>query len=111
MALLALTTLVAALLLVFFLPRDKKFGYEYEQGRPWRYNSLIATFDFPIYKTQDEVQAERDSAMATFQPYYTRNEAMAQAQLAALRDDVREGRLRDVPHACLMHVERERWRV
>ena len=31
MALLALTTLVAALLLVFFLPRDKKFGYEYEQ--------------------------------------------------------------------------------
>lgn len=111
MALLALTTLVAALLLVFFLPRDKKFGYEYEQGRPWRYNSLIATFDFPIYKTQDEVQAERDSAMATFQPYYTRNEAMAQAQLAALRDDVRQGRLRDVPQACLMHVERELWRV
>ena len=111
MALLALTTLVAALLLVFFLPRDKKFGYEYEQGRPWRYNSLIATFDFPIYKTQEEVQAERDSAMATFQPYYTRNEAMAQAQLAALRDDVRQGRLRDVPHACLMHVERELWRV
>ena len=47
---------VVVALLVYFLPRESKFGYEYEQGRPWRYNSLIATFDFPIYKTQKEVE-------------------------------------------------------
>ena len=49
---------VVVALLVYFLPRESKFGYEYEQGRPWRYNSLIATFDFPIYKTQKEVETE-----------------------------------------------------
>ena len=58
------TVIVVVLLLVYFLPRETKFGYEYEQGRPWRYNSLIATFDFPVYKTPDEVKAERDSALS-----------------------------------------------
>lgn len=50
--------LVLVALLVYFMPRESKFGYEYEQGRPWRYNSLIATFDFPIYKTRAEVEEE-----------------------------------------------------
>ena len=49
---LAGSLIVVVALLVYFLPRETKSGYEYEQGRPWRYNSLIATFDFPIYKTR-----------------------------------------------------------
>lgn len=28
------TVIVVVLLLVYFLPRETKFGYEYEQGRP-----------------------------------------------------------------------------
>lgn len=67
---LAGTLVLVVSLLVYFLPRETKFGYEYEQGRPWRYNSLIATYDFPIYKTQEEVQSERDSAMKDFHPFF-----------------------------------------
>ena len=79
--------LVVVALLVYFLPRETKFGYEYEQGRPWRYNSLIATFDFPIYKTQQEVEAESDSALANFQPFYVENAQIAQRQIAAFHND------------------------
>lgn len=97
---------VVVALLVYFLPRESKFGYEYEQGRPWRYNSLIATFDFPIYKTQKEVETERDSALSSFQPFYTEKSLMGQRQIAAFRTDFMNGEFKDVPLRCLSHVER-----
>ena len=85
------TLLIAALtaiaLLLLFMPRDTKFGYEYEAGRPWRYNSLIATFDFPIYKGPDEVKAERDSALRRFMPFYVKDEGVASQQVKALLAD------------------------
>lgn len=100
------TVIVVVLLLVYFLPRETKFGYEYEQGRPWRYNSLIATFDFPVYKTPDEVQAERDSALSQFQPFYTEDVQIAQRQIAAFETAWRAGRFGDVPAHCLNHVDK-----
>lgn len=98
--------LVVVALLVYFLPRETKFGYEYEQGRPWRYNSLIATFDFPIYKTQQEVEAESDSALANFQPFYVENAQIAQRQIAAFHNDFVNGAFNDVPARFLPHIER-----
>lgn len=100
------TVIVVVLLLVYFLPRETKFGYEYEQGRPWRYNSLIATFDFPVYKTPDEVKAERDSALSQFQPFYTEDVQIAQRQIAAFETAWRADRFGDVPAHCLNHVDK-----
>lgn len=100
------TVIVVVLLLVYFLPRETKFGYEYEQGRPWRYNSLIATFDFPVYKTPDEVKAERDSALSQFQPFYTEDVQIAQRQITAFEIAWRAGRFGDVPAHCLNHVDK-----
>lgn len=100
------TVIVVVLLLVYFLPRETKFGYEYEQGRPWRYNSLIATFDFPVYKTPNEVKAERDSALSQFQPFYTEDVQIAQRQIAAFETAWRAGRFGDVPAHCLNHVDK-----
>lgn len=100
------TVIVVVLLLVYFLPRETKFGYEYEQGRPWRYNSLIATFDFPVYKTPDEVKAERDSALSQFQPFYTEDVQIAQRQIVAFETAWRAGRFGDVPARCLNHVDK-----
>lgn len=100
------TVIVVVLLLVYFLPRETKFGYEYEQGRPWRYNSLIATFDFPVYKTPDEVKAERDSALSQFQPFYTEDVQIVQRQIAAFETAWRAGRFGDVPAHCLNHVDK-----
>lgn len=100
------TVIVVVLLLVYFLPRETKFGYEYEQGRPWRYNSLIATFDFPVYKTPDEVKAERDSALSQFQPFYTEDVQIAQRQITAFETAWRAGRFGDVSARCLNHVDK-----
>lgn len=62
--------IVAALLIAYFFPREGKFRYQFYEGKPWRYGLLTAPSDFPIYKTDAEVQAERDSALKKFEPYY-----------------------------------------
>lgn len=57
-------------IIVFFLPRDTKFKYQYQEGKPWKYDLLTTTFDFPIQKTDEELKNEEDSVMKSFQPYF-----------------------------------------
>ncbi|MCQ2204243.1 MAG: HDIG domain-containing protein [Bacteroidales bacterium] len=65
--------IVAAVLMVLSFPNADKMQYEYELQRPWRYDNIIAPFDFPIYKTDHEVTVERDSILNNFRPYYKRD--------------------------------------
>ena len=50
---------IAFLLLVLLMPRSAKFAYDYHKGRTWKYETLYAQFDFPIYKTEEQMLAER----------------------------------------------------
>lgn len=93
---LLLTVTVSVAALVYFLPRESKFGYAYEQNKPWRYQQLIASYDFPIYKTEEEVKREHDSIMNGFQPYYVYDTAAVESSIKALRDDIRAGKLQGV---------------
>ena len=68
--------LVSLLVIVWFLPRNNTPQMRYDVGKPWMYGSLIAKFDFPIYKSDQVVQQERDSLLALFQPYYHYDRSM-----------------------------------
>jgi membrane-associated HD superfamily phosphohydrolase len=59
---------VAVILLLF--PREGKFRYEFQKGKPWMHNVLVAPFNFPIYKPESVVQSEKDSLMLRFIPYF-----------------------------------------
>lgn len=61
---------IAALIIIFFCPREGKFKYSYVEGKPWKYGLLTASFDFPIYKGEGQLEKERDSLLNTYQPYY-----------------------------------------
>ena len=56
--------------LVLLMPRTAKFNYDYKKGSPWPYETLISQFDFPILKTEEQMQAEREQAGALVIPYY-----------------------------------------
>ena len=56
--------------LVLLMPRTAKFNYDYKKGTPWPYETLVSQFDFPILKTEDQIQAEREEAGASVIPYY-----------------------------------------
>ncbi|MBR4740144.1 MAG: HDIG domain-containing protein [Bacteroidales bacterium] len=56
--------------LVLLMPRTAKFNYDYKKGTPWPYETLISQFDFPILKTEEQIQEERENAGAIVIPYY-----------------------------------------
>ena len=65
-----LPLIVIFLILVFLMPRSSRFGYDYRKGSPWQYETLIAQFDFPILKTEDQYQQELENAGSRVIPYY-----------------------------------------
>ena len=65
-----LPLLTLFLLLVFIMPRDPKFHYDYKKGSPWMYETLVTQFDFPVLKTPQQLQEEREKAGSSVIPYY-----------------------------------------
>ena len=102
--LLVCTLSIVSLLLA--LPRDSKSGYDYEVGKPWNYAPLIADFEFPIYKSAEQLAAERDSALRTFYPYYNSHEAVAQQQVRNFAADRAAGHFAGVPDAYITYAMR-----
>lgn len=101
---LSVTMLVAIATVVYFLPRQNKIGYQYELGKPWKYAPLIASYDFPIYKTSEEIAAERDSVMKGFQPFYEKDPMTEARQVKALRDAFYQGKIKNIPAYYLPHL-------
>lgn len=73
--------------IVYFLPRDGKFNYQFDIDKPWKYGQLMATFDFPIYKDDKIVEREQDSILANFQPYFQLNKSVEKNALNKLKAD------------------------
>ena len=63
--------LISAFIIVYLFPREGKFRYEFQKGKPWLHETLIAPFSFPIYKLEAELEAERDSVLKLFVPYFS----------------------------------------
>ena len=57
-------------IIVYIFPREGKFRYEFQKGRPWLNENLYAPFDFPIYKSDKQIAEERDSILKTYSPYF-----------------------------------------
>ena len=64
--------------LLLVLPRSGKFSYDYRKGTPWSYDNLVAQFDFPILKTAEELQSERDAAGSDMIPYFKYSDEVMQ---------------------------------
>ena len=67
---------------VYLYPRyDRSFPYRYEVGRPWSYDRLVAEFDFPIYKSEAQLNEEQEEVLRDFAPIYTYVEGQPQTPL------------------------------
>lgn len=78
----------STLLIVFFLPRSEGDKYTYEVGEPWHYGTIIAKYDFPIYKSDEALAKERDSLLRQFEPYFDYNEDIEAEEIEKFRTDV-----------------------
>ena len=78
-------------IIVWLMPRSTHNTYKIEKGKPWSYVDLKAPFDFPIYKSDEAVKAERDSLMKEYEPYYLYDNDIVVKQLRQFAKDYSDG--------------------
>lgn len=83
--------IITVAIIVWMMPRSSQNNFKIEKGRPWIYNDLKAPFDFPIYKSDEAVKAERDSLMKQYEPYYILNSDVVGKQLRQFSKDYSNG--------------------
>ncbi|MBK7479230.1 MAG: hypothetical protein IPI69_05510 [Bacteroidales bacterium] len=62
--------IASIIIVVAISPREGKFRYEFQKGKPWLSSSLIAPWDFAVEKPDEVIIAERDSILQNFAPYF-----------------------------------------
>lgn len=81
-------TALTVAIIVWFLPRDSNSKrYNYDVGKPWMYQSFIAQFDFPIYKSEDAIKQEQDSILKELMPYYNYEPTREKKELERFNKD------------------------
>ena len=98
--------LVTVAIIVYFIPTENTFNYQFEINKPWKYGLLQASFDFPIYKEDAEVKREQDSIMKTYKPYYDLDKKMAKDILKKFESDYRKQLFTIIPSTAYKnHIE------
>ncbi|HHH54336.1 MAG TPA: hypothetical protein ENK91_11805, partial [Bacteroidetes bacterium] len=66
--------IIATLIFVGLLyPNRAYFNYEYILGSKWRYETLQAPFNFPIKKSLEDINAEKQNIKDSFVPRYKKD--------------------------------------
>lgn len=74
--------IASIIIVVAISPREGKFRYEYQKGKPWLGSSLIAPRDFPVLKPESEINHERDSILNSFSPYFRLDSQVEKDEIA-----------------------------
>lgn len=67
-------------LIVYLFPKSGKFKYNFDKGKPWQFENLLAPFDFAIKKSDEELKKESDEI--------TKNSALYFTLKSSVKDDV-----------------------
>ncbi len=76
--------LVAAtiFIIVLALPKAVKFKFEFQKGKPWLHESLIAPFDFAINKSKEDVLKEKSDIINNQHPYFKFDTTVVEKKIA-----------------------------
>lgn len=76
-----------ALLTIYLFPtHTSSFHYHMEVGRPWQYQTITAEFDFPVYKSEHQLEEERSEVLQDFAPCFNWIEEPAERYVISLQD-------------------------
>ena len=79
--------LAALCLIIWLMPRNAKFKYDYQKMRPWQHESLYAPFNFPIYKTTEQLKNEQETFLKDVYPIFIfDNKATSENKKLMLKD-------------------------
>lgn len=78
---------VCVCIIVISLPKGRKFKYEFDKGKPWMHEQLIAPFDFAIEKSEAEIESEKREVSKQMIPFYEFNEEVEKNSLVLFRNE------------------------
>ncbi|MBQ7742982.1 MAG: HDIG domain-containing protein [Bacteroidaceae bacterium] len=82
-----LLVVICSAIIVYFMPHEHNFTYDYAVGKPWKYSQIIAEYDFPIYKSEAQLKAERDSVLRNLKPFFKHDSSVGELQVDNFKRD------------------------
>lgn len=82
----AILFLISIGIIVIILPHETRYRFEYNKGKPWLHETLISPYDFPVYKTEKELQHEKDSILKNSPPYFIQDQEVLPKQLSDFQE-------------------------
>lgn len=82
---LSITIVIA--ILVALMPRESVRTFHYRESGIWDYATLIAKDSFPILKSEEQLQKERDSVIHYYEPYFQNKSSIADSAIHAWHKD------------------------
>ncbi|MEN8120906.1 MAG: HDIG domain-containing metalloprotein [Bacteroidota bacterium] len=79
--------LISFLIVAFLFPGEGNFRYEFQKGKPWLHEDLVAPFDFAIHKLDDDLLSERDAVNKNFKPYFNYNEQIGTRRIEEFKKE------------------------
>lgn len=77
---------LVAVAITFLIPLKRNSRYQYVNDKPWQGALLTAPYDFPIYKTEEQLKEERDSLQAHLYPVYSHQRDVDLLMMQELQD-------------------------
>lgn len=87
--------LISIFIILLIIPHQTHFKYEYRKGEPWKYETLISPIDFPILKTKNEIEREKDSILLNSPLYYKYDENTYKSIIQLLKNDLNDTTIKD----------------
>lgn len=64
------------ILILWMLPHQIRYKFDYTLGKPWSYDDLKAPYDFAIEKNKDSIEAEKKLRL-TYAPYFIKTDSQS----------------------------------
>ncbi|MFW6019872.1 MAG: HD family phosphohydrolase [Bacteroidales bacterium] len=76
--------------IVYFFPNEAKFKYDFQKGKPWQYEDLIAPTAFPIQKSKETIENEKKEVLKDLRPYFEYQSEIYPSARNDLKQDFKE---------------------
>lgn len=86
-----LLSVLTTIIVVLLLPHKNIPQFDVKLNQPWLYDQIIADCEFPIFKSEEVLQHERDSLLATFEPYYNYSATVREQALQHFKNKYSNG--------------------
>jgi putative nucleotidyltransferase with HDIG domain len=86
----ALLLAVCATVIIYALPNEGKFKYDFQQGKPWLHENLYAPFDFAVLKSNENLLNEKAEIENNSSLYFNQFDSISRLAINNLRKSLED---------------------